>query len=119
MNALNQPTPEHLLEFAKSDGFGFVFDYGHEFTDEFIEKVIAWANLTYPLGFVDRPISIEIDEEDFGEGVLLELKWDNSIDCLLCDVIEALDSFIAQNCPNSPYKWAQVSCKSGEGMLTH
>ncbi|MDP3621416.1 MAG: hypothetical protein Q8R65_05780 [Polynucleobacter sp.] len=118
-NELMQERQDYLLMPKKVYGICLVFEEGFCPEDSLIESVINWAKSARTLGFVEDPYDIEFDDDDFGDGIMVSLKWGQEIDAISLEIIELVSSFFATNYPNSGCKEVQVCISMGSKVIAH
>lgn len=117
-NLFAEPS-EHLMEVSKVYGVNLVFEEGAAPSDKFVRSFIDWAKSMYTLGFIDDPYEIEFEDDDFGDGIAVSIKWVRAIEAVSFEVINLVASYLAASHPESGCKEIQIYTKMGDVVVTH
>lgn len=110
---------EFLMEPTKSNGICLVFEEGMVPDELLIESVINWAKSARTLGFSEDPYEVEYDEEDFGDGTNVSIKWTQEVPAVSYEVINLVAGYLDAKFPDSGCKEIQVCIAVGSELITH
>lgn len=110
---------EHLMEVNKVYGLNLVFEEGAVPSDKFVQSFIDWAKSLYTLGFIDDPYEIEFEDDDFGDGIAVSIKWAQEIEAVSFEVINLVASYLTSSFSESGCKEIKVYTTMGDYVVKH
>ena len=110
---------DFLMQVEKVNGIALVFEEGVMPSDLLIESVINWAKSSNTLGLYEDPYEVELEESDFGSGLMVSISWAQEIDAISYEVINLVAGFLTHNHPDSGCTEIQVCSKPGQTIVTH